>query len=200
MDDEIFTAHFAELRTADDQPDGGTDVVIAGFELGEHGSDQRLVRKLHAAPQGIADQFSAELTEEIIAAFVEQVTAQAVESIDTGAVWQNDLRVGFTRAPDGVEAFKGEAEGIDAAVAGSAVGIGTVLLNELTLGETFGRLLGENGHAFGWNGKLLAEHHFAEPCTAQDAAGARSSGLLRECGREAEDAASVLLLDRKSVV
>ena len=169
MDDVIFTAHFAELRAADDQLDGGTDVVIAGFELSEHGDDQRLVRKLHAAPQGIADQFSAELTEEIIAAVVEQVTAQAVKAIDTGAVWQNDFRVGFASTSDGVETFESEAVGVNAAMTASAVRIRAVLLDELALGESFGRLLGENGHAFGWNGKLLAEHHFAEPSPAQDA-------------------------------
>ena len=129
MDDEIFTAHFAELRAADDQLDGGTDVVIAGFELGKHGSDQRLVRKLHAASEGVADQFSAELTEEVVAAVLEQVTAQAVKAIDTGAVWQNDLRIGFASASDGIEAFESEAKRIDAAVAGSAVGIGAVLLD-----------------------------------------------------------------------
>ena len=43
MDDVIFTAHFAELRAVDDQFDGGTDVVISGLELGEHGGDQRLI-------------------------------------------------------------------------------------------------------------------------------------------------------------
>ena len=195
MDDVISTAHFTELRAADDQLDGGADVVIAGFELGEHGSNQRLVGELHAASEGVADQLAAELTEEIIAAVLEQVTAQAVETIDTGAVWQNDLRIGFASASDGVEAFKGKAEGIDAAVAASAVGIGAVLLDELAFGETFGRLLGENGHAFGWNGQLLAEHDLAEPRTAQDAAGARGTGLLRECGSEAQDAAATLRAD-----
>jgi hypothetical protein len=53
-------------------------------------------------------------------------------------------------------------------------------------------LLGENGHAFGWNGKLLAEHHFAKPRAAQDATGARGTGLLGECGCETEDAATAL--------
>jgi hypothetical protein len=57
----------------------------------------------------------------------------------------------------------------------------------LAFGEAFRRLLGENGHAFGWNGKLLAKHHFAEPSPAQDAAGARGSGLLRKCGCETEE-------------
>ena len=77
-------------------------------------------------------------------------------------------------------------------MASSAVRIRAVLLDELAFGETFGRLLGENGHAFGWNGKLLAEHHFAEPSPAQNAAGARGSGLLRERGSKTEDTTAAL--------
>src|SRR4051794_33558914 len=80
--------HFAKLRTADDPLDGCGNVMIVGFEFGEHGCNQRLVGELDAASEGVAEKLATELLEKVLTAIVEKIRTKPVESLDFRAVEQ----------------------------------------------------------------------------------------------------------------
>lgn len=85
-DHKIPPPHLAELRAEEDGFEGGGDFEVVGFELGDHGFDQGLVGELDAAAEGITEEFSTELAEEVIATRGEQIGAQAVETFEGGAI------------------------------------------------------------------------------------------------------------------
>lgn len=70
---EIPPANLAELRAANDELEGGADVVVMGPKVPDHRFNQRLVGKLHAAAEGIAEELAAELAEEVFATGGEQM-------------------------------------------------------------------------------------------------------------------------------
>ena len=173
--------------------------MIAGLELGEHGGDQRLVGELHAASERVAEELAAELAEEVLAARGCEVGAEAVEALDGGAVWQ--VRAGVNREPgrilaagaaDGIETLQRKTERIDPPVASGAFFVAAVTFDELALGESGGRFLGQDGHAFRRTRQFLTEDDFAEPVAAQDGTGARGAALFREGAGKSEDASTAL--------
>src|SRR6476646_27976 len=74
-------SYLAELATLDNQVNGGEDAVVLGLQLGLHFGQQRLVGKLHATPQGVAEELLAELADEGVPPGGEQIFAEAVEPL-----------------------------------------------------------------------------------------------------------------------
>jgi N-methylhydantoinase A/oxoprolinase/acetone carboxylase beta subunit len=95
-----------------------------------HGVDQRLVRKLDAAIQGVTEELATELAKEVITASTEQVTAKIVKAIDMRAVGHDHLCLGLPGPANSVEAFERETERVDAPVATTAIRIAAVSLNQ----------------------------------------------------------------------
>src|SRR5580765_7105552 len=89
----FFPANRAELRAFHDQLDGNTDVVVVGGKFRGHVFEQRFVGKLDAAAERVAEKFAAELMQESVAAFCEEIIAHAVEAIELRAV--GEFRAGI---------------------------------------------------------------------------------------------------------
>ena len=127
-----FAAAMEELAAVDDIEHGGGELAVVLLERGLHVQEQGLVARHGLTAQGVAEELAAELCVDVGFVLFE-VVAQTGEALEFGAVLELagvvDLAAGFIRdaeATDGVEAFKGEAERIDALMADGAGGIGAV--------------------------------------------------------------------------
>src|SRR5262249_10335703 len=84
---------FAELPAADNRLQRRAEAVIGLLQLALHLFQQRLVGKLHAPSQGVAEQFATELPQNIIAPLGQQVISQPIKAGERGAVLQLRMRV-----------------------------------------------------------------------------------------------------------
>src|ERR1043166_8693048 len=109
----LLSADFAELFAADNCLDGRAYAEFVGFQSVAHLGNERAVGEKHTTAQRVAKQLSAELVEEGIAPFREQIRAQAVQAFELRAV--HGLRASFERpsakiaiaeASDSVEGFE----------------------------------------------------------------------------------------------
>ncbi len=75
---EVAATYLAELRAEHDEFERPTHSAFAGLEPGDQGVDQRLIGKLHGPPEGITEQLTAELAEEVVAPLRDEVIAQTV--------------------------------------------------------------------------------------------------------------------------
>ena len=111
----------------------------------------------------------------------EEVTSQALESVDIGAVREvcagidrAAAEVGLAGAADGIERFEREAERIDAHVTPGAARIGAVFLGELPYRQVLrGFVLGQRGTSFGGRGSFSPRRDSANQLP-------RRIGLVRE--------------------
>ncbi len=196
LDSRSRGPEFRGIAAAEDGFQRGVDPVIPGFQLGLHVGQQRFVGELHLAAERIAQQFAAELPEERVAPDGEQIVSQTVDIGELGAVHNLDLgvdrsaaQVFFAAPADGVEAFQGKAEGVDALVADRALRVAGMLLDQLPDRQAghgaFVRR--QRRHVFWRARQALAEQHFGNPIAAQDGAGARRARLFGKGGRLAQD-------------
>ena len=56
-------------------------MIVVGAQVGLHLRQQRFIGELHRTTQGVAEQFSTELSQERVAAIGEQVVLQAIDSV-----------------------------------------------------------------------------------------------------------------------
>ena len=199
----IAPADFLKLAAVDDEMDGGFDLKIMDGEFLADFGEQGFVGKLHGATEGVAEKFACELAQEDVPAGGHQILAQSLQTFDFRAVL--DFGLGVDRAvreidrataTDGVEAFKGEAKGVDPIVAMRAAFVGTVFLSELAHGQGVGGfLLRQTRNVLGRAGEFVTQEGFGDPVAAQDWAGARGTGLFRQRGGLPEDAAASVRLE-----
>jgi len=103
-----------------------------------HFGQQRLVRKLHAAAEGIAEELLAELADEGVLPRGQQIFTQAGEPFELDAVHGFHAHINgpvaevlLAEAADGIKAFQREPEGVDPLVADRAFFVIRVLLDKL---------------------------------------------------------------------
>src|ERR1700722_18316620 len=89
----IASANLAELPTVYDKLDRCRNAIVVCFKPGDHGFDERLVRKLDAAAKGVAEKFAAELAEEVVAPSRQQIGAEAIKTVEDLAATETGARV-----------------------------------------------------------------------------------------------------------
>src|SRR6185436_10702267 len=99
------------------------------LERVHHLLDQRLVRQHHRPAERVAQELAAEGLLDLLLPLLEQPRPQAVEALEPGAVLQSHLDVDraargvlLAEAADRIVFLHREAEGVDADVAGAALG------------------------------------------------------------------------------
>ena len=113
-------------------------------------AEEGFVGELDRAPEGVAEELLTEVANKGIAAFLQEVATQAVETTDGCSVGERGGGVPpLPEAANGVEGFEGETVGIDAVVTLGTGRIRTVLLDQGADRETYGDLVREGGDILG---------------------------------------------------
>ena len=81
-DHGVAPADLPELAAPHDGLDRRAEAALTANEPG-HLVEQGVIGKLHAAPEGVAEQLAAELAGDGLAALRQQVRAKAVEAVET---------------------------------------------------------------------------------------------------------------------
>src|SRR5262245_23576094 len=125
----ISTADLAELPTQYNRFNRDGEAIVIRFQPLLHLLQQRLIGKLHAAAECVAQELAAKLADDGVAPRVQEVVAQARQTVDFLAVRGFCLHVDrpsrkilVATPADGVEALEGEAERVDLVMARGAAG------------------------------------------------------------------------------
>src|SRR5262249_36879780 len=104
-----------ELRTRDDRFHQAAKAVAVRCQPAAHRVEGRLVRKRHAASQGVGEQLTTKVVHELLLPLLPQVAAQAVDSRSLTAVGEGRLvldrpaaEVEGTSFANGAVRFKGQ--------------------------------------------------------------------------------------------